>query len=134
MKLIIKDYSSIYYKHIKHIEKPSKRAGKFIQIKHRDTEYLIFSPKEYTRYHADLVEKFCLEKKISGTYNRQLKRYEILDPSWVILGGGKFEIDEKEKVLYLYDNSMAYGKFQNYGLINRIYSVHKMNSYRIEIE
>ncbi len=134
MKFIIKDYSIIYYKKIEHIEKPSKRSGKFIQIKHKDTEYLIFSPKEFTRYHADLVEKFCLEKGIAGTYNRQLKRYEILDPSWGILGGGKFEIDEEEKILRLYDDSMAYGKFQEYGLMKNICSVSKMNGYRVFIE
>lgn len=134
MKFIIKDYSGLYYKRIAHIKRPFRRAGKFIQVRHRDTEYLVFSPKEYTRYHADLVEKFCLEKEISGTYNRQCKRYDILEPSWVILGGGKFEIDEEQKTLRLYDNSMAYGKFQEYALISRICSVSKMKGYRVEIE
>jgi hypothetical protein len=134
MNFIIIDYGVFYYKRIADIQKPCKRAGKFVQIRHRNTEYLVFSPKEFTRYHADLAEKFCREKEIAGTYNRQLKRYDIIDPSWVILGGGKFEIDEEQKILRLYDNSMAYGKFQEYGLIERICSVSKMNGYRVEIE
>jgi len=35
------------------------------------------------------------------------------------VGGGKFEIDKAEKHIRLYDNSMAYGRFDIEGLKKR---------------
>ncbi len=134
MKFLILDYSDFFYRKKAGIKKPKKRVGKFVQIKHKDTEYLVFSPKEYTRYHADLVQKFCQEKGIDGSYNEQIKRYDIHDTSWQITGGGKFEIDDEKRCLRLYDNSMAYGRFDSRGLKKNILADQKMAGYKIRIE
>jgi hypothetical protein len=134
MKLLILDYADLFYREKAGHKKPARRAGKFVQIKHEDTEYFIFSPKEITRYHADLVQLFCQEKGIDGSYNEQIKRHDIHDPSWIIMGGGKFEIDDEERRLRLYDNSMAYGRFDSRGLKKRLLSDQRLSGYTIRIE
>ncbi|MEW6587500.1 MAG: hypothetical protein AB1442_18065 [Nitrospirota bacterium] len=134
MKFVIVDYSEIYYGGIAKIERPKKIVGKFVQLRHADTEYLVFSPKEFTRYHADLVEKFCSDRGIDGTYNSRVKRFDIHDPSWTVTGGGKFEADVDGKRLRLYDDSMAYGKFVSKGLKEKILSAKGMSAYKVEIE
>jgi hypothetical protein len=134
MKFLILDYAEIFYRNKAGLKKPKRRAGKFVQIKHEDTEYLIFAPQEFTRYHADLVQKFCQDKGVDGSYNEQIKRYDMHDPSWIIIGGGKFEIDDEENSLRLYDNSMAYGRFDSRGLKKKILAVKKMSGYKVRIE
>ncbi len=134
MNVIYIDYSEKYYSGIAKAPVPDKRTGKFVQIRNSNTEYLVFSPKEFTRYHADLVEQFCLEKGIDGFHNVERKRFDIHDPEWIIVGGGKFEIDETQKYIYLYDNSMAYGRFDSKGLKEKIHLIKGMSDFKIKIE
>lgn len=134
MKTIIVDYSEIYYLTIAGVCIPERYKGKFIQIRHRDNEYLVFSPKEYTKYHADLVKHFCLERGIEGKYIEQKKRYEILDPAWIIVGGGKFLKDRVKRLIHLYDDSMAYGKFDPIGLEERIIKTEAFSDYTLQID
>ena len=55
MKLSYQDYSRIYYREIG-ASLPDKNEGKFVQIANGPAgEYLVFSPKEVSRYHADIV-------------------------------------------------------------------------------
>jgi hypothetical protein len=134
MKIILINYADLYYKNIVQTSKLIKITGKFVQIRHNNAEYLIFSPKEFAKYHADIVKRFCRDKGIDGVYNDQLKRFDIHDPSWNILGGGKFEIDQEKGILRLYDNSMAYGRFNAAGLKEKILASKEMTGYSIEIE
>ena len=134
MNVISIDYSEIYYSSVAKTPVPDKRTGKFVQIRHNDTEYLVFSPKEFAPYHADIVERFCLEKGLHGSYDSRSKRFDIHDPGWVIVGGGKFEIDKAEKYIRLYDNSMAYGRFDNEGLKEKIFLINGMSDYKVQIE
>jgi hypothetical protein len=134
MNVIFIDYSEIYYSSVAKTSAPNKRNGKFVQIRNNITEYLVFSPKELTPYHANLVERFCIEKVLDGSYNDKGKRFDIYDPAWVIIGGGKFEIDKAEKYIRLYDNSMAYGKFDSKGLKEKILSIDEMSDYKVQIE
>jgi len=113
---------------------PDKRAGKFVQLRNNKTEYLVFSPKELSPYHADIIERFCRQKGIAGVYNRAHKCFEIHEPEWIIIGGGKFDYDKKEKYLRLYDDSMAYGKFETEGLLKRILQVKGLKDYSVRIE
>lgn len=133
MKTIVVDYSETYYLDIAKTTIPERYAGKFVQIRHKDTEYIIFSPKELTKYHADLVERFCLENGLNGDYDSGHKRFDIHDPAWKIIGGGKFELDRAGKQLRLYDDSMAYGKFDVEGLEERI-KKGNLSDYRIEVQ
>jgi hypothetical protein len=133
-KVILIDYSEIYYSVVAGLTVPDNRTGKFVQISHDSTEYLIFSPEEITRYHADIVERFCSERGIAGTYDNTVKRFYIHDPAWDVAGGGKFEIDKTKKHIRLYDNSMAYGRFDTRGLKEKIYSIDEFADFKVQID
>jgi hypothetical protein len=133
-KIIYVNYASIYYPDIAGIVEPRQYQGKFVQIRKSGTEYLVFSPKEFARFHADIVESFCGEHDIRGIYKSENKIFKILDPLWSVIGGGKFEIDREKKHLRIYDNSMAYGKFEGKGLREKILSVSQFSSYKVQIE
>jgi hypothetical protein len=134
MRIIFIDYSETYYRDIAGTDMPERYAGKFVQIRKGSEEYLVFSPKEFTRFHADIVRSFCTEREIPGVFNSQSKSFDIHDTSWVVAGGGKFEIDREKKLLRLYDNSMAYGRFERRGLKEKILAIAKLSDYRVRIE
>lgn len=134
MNTVIVDYSDRYYPEVEKRAIPVTRSGKFVQIRNDETEYLVFSPKEMTSYHAGIMELFCEERGIAGAYEGEDKRYNVFDPQWVVIGGGKFEIDTEKKTLRLYDNSMAYGRFKVTGLKERIRRSREMAGYEVRIE
>jgi len=134
MKTILINYAETYYADTARKGMPEQYAGKFVQIRKGPIEYLVFSPKESTLFHADILKRFCTERKIKGAYNSQNKSFDILDPAWVIEGGGKFEIDRKKKFLRLYDDSLAYGKFDRRGLKEKILSIAEFLNYKVQIE
>jgi len=134
VKVIFIDYSEKYYQEAAKSAAPNRRFGKFVQIRNNDTEYLVFSPKELTPYHADLVERFCAEKGLEGSYNEKNKSFVINETAWGVAGGGKFEIDDNEKFIRIYDDSMAYGRFDSEGLREKILSISGMSDYTVLIE
>jgi hypothetical protein len=132
-KVVIIDYSGVLRPPAAGEAAPDRTAGKFVQIRNNDAEYLIFSPRELAPYHADLVERFCEERKIPGRYVRERKRYVIHDPEWIVAGGGKFETDRAKKSILLYDNSMAYGRFDTTGLKEKIRRTKELADYTVKI-
>jgi hypothetical protein len=134
MKIVYIDYSEKYYIKFAGTDVPGQITGKFIQVKNLLTEYFIFSPKEFTPYHADIVKRFCTERGIQGIYRKTDKSYEVLDPDWVVAGGGKFAIDREKKNILLYDDSMAYGKFDKNGLKKKILSLEDFSGYEVQID
>jgi hypothetical protein len=132
-RVVIIDYSGFLRPAAAGEKAPDRTTGKFVQIRHSGIEYLIFSPKELIRYHADLVKRFCEERNISGQYVKERKRYDIHDPEWVVAGGGKFETDRGRKSVVLYDNSMAYGRFDTKGLKERIHRTKELADYTVTI-
>ncbi len=94
-------------------------------------EYLVLSPEELTKYHANIVERFCLDNGIEGSYDAEHKRYNIYDQEWVVVGGGKFEINTSNKTVRLYDDSMAYGKFDSRGLPEKVRSFPAFSEYAV---
>jgi hypothetical protein len=133
VKVVFVDYTEKHNSGPAKTEGSTLQSGKFIQIRKGDAEYLVLSPKQFTPYHADLVEKFCLEEGIEGSYNSAMKRFNIHDPAWVIAGGGRFEIDRAKKCIRLYDNSMAYGKFDPTGLKEKILMIKELSDYEVSI-
>jgi hypothetical protein len=134
MKPVYRDYAREYYRGVG-VALPDRVAGKFVQIRNDAAEeFLVFSPKEVSRYHADIVERFCAERGIPGVYNNVHKRFDIHDPEWIVVGGGKFERDRKKKQLRLYDDSMAYGKFNGHELKEKILSFSAFSGYNVRIE
>ncbi len=131
MTLVFIDYTRLYYRTIAKTVVPPVISGKFVQIRNEYTEYLVFSPKELTKYHANIVERFCLDKGIEGSHDSERKRYDIHDTAWIIVGGGKFEIDEARKTVRLYDDSMAYGKFDPWGLREKVLSLPDFSGFTV---
>jgi hypothetical protein len=134
MPFIFIDYTGLYFTAVAKTPVPAMTSGKFVRIRNGTTDYVIFSPREFTKYHANIVERFCLDKGIEGSYDREGKRYDILDRSWVILGGGKFEKDESGKTLRLSDNSLAYGKFEKQNLREAFSALPEFTGFTVLIE
>jgi hypothetical protein len=134
MKIIFINYTQTYYQDTVHADVPEQYAGKFVHVRKGLTEYLVFSPKELTRFHADIVERFCTGYGIPGVYDNQHKRFDILNKDWVVIGGGKFEADRKKKLLRLYDDSLAYGKYDRRGMKEKILSIAEFSDYTVQIE
>ena len=131
---IIIDYSFFYFKEIAKTDIPYKHAGKFVQIKNGNTEYLVFSPKELCAYHANIVERFCLDKGIKGSYNKKQDIFTIYEQGWSILGGGKYEADTVERQLLIFGDSMAYGRFIQEGLREKIEGIEPYKGYIVSID
>jgi hypothetical protein len=134
MPFLFIDYTGLYFTAVAKIAEPAVTSGKFVRIRTEAADYLVFSPREFSKYHANIVERFCLDKGIEGRYDPERKRYNIIDQSWFILGGGKFEKDTDRKVLRLYDDSMAYGKFEKQGLREAISSLPEYSGFTVLIE
>lgn len=93
------------------------RKGKFVQLRNKNCEYIIFSPVELTKYHANIVERFCrLHANIPVEFNASGDSCKILDSAWKIVGGGAWKISESNLVLY--GKSMAYGSFERHKLLS----------------
>jgi hypothetical protein len=128
------DYTPFYFASIAGTAVPPVTAGKFVQIRNGNTLYVIFSPKEFTKYHANIIERFCMDKGIEGSYDAKREKFFIQDQAWVIVGGGKFERDGNKKAIKLFDNSMAYGKFKAEGMKEALAVLPEFSGYTVTIE
>ena len=133
MPITFLDYTPFYYTSIAQTGIPPFTSGKFVQIRHEKELYLVLSPKELTKYHANIIERFCMDKGIEGRYDAKREKFFIADTAWQIIGGGKFEHDANKKTIKLYDNSMAYGKFDMMGLKEALAALSEFAGYSIEI-
>jgi hypothetical protein len=135
MSIVLIDYTSLYYLAVaKSLTIPSLTTGKFVQIRNGNTLTVVISPKEFTKYHANIIERFCMDKGLEGSYDSRREKFTIHDQAWQIVGGGKFERDMNKKTLRLYDNSMAYGKFDTKGLKEMLGALPELSGYTITIE
>ncbi len=125
------DYIPFYYTSLAGTPVPPVTAGKFVQIRNGNTLYFVLSPKEFTKYHANIIERFCMDKGIEGSYDSRKEKFTIQDQAWVIVGGGKFERDANKKTIKLYDNSMAYGKFDATGLKEMLGALPEFSGYTV---
>jgi hypothetical protein len=134
MPVVLIDYTPFYFTSVLHAPLAPVVTGKFVQIRNGNRLYLVLSPRDFTKYHASIVERFCMDKGIEGSYDAKREKFTIIDHEWVIVGGGKFERDANKKAITLYDNSMAYGKFDANGLEETIRSLPEFSGYTITIE
>ena len=128
------DYTTFYYTSVAGTGVPDVISGKFVQIRNGKRLYLVLSPRELTKYHANIVERFCMDKGIEGNYDEKGTTFAIADDAWEMRGGGKFERDSNKRTLKLYDNSMAYGKFDTTGLKEILDALPEFSGYTITIE
>ena len=134
MKVVLVDYSGLHDPISEKTSRLDKKNGKFVQIRKGDTEYLVFSSKELAPYHAHIVEHFCLERAIRGAHEGEGKRFSIRDSGWIIVGGGKYEMDKEHGFIRIYDDSVAYGKFDKKGLEEKIRSIDAFHDLEVRIE
>jgi hypothetical protein len=134
MPTILIDYSSRYYASLAGTPMPAVVAGKFVQVRNGNVLYLVLSPKAFTKYHANIIEQFCRDKGIEGSYDGKREKFTITDREWQIVGGGKFERDTNKKAIKLYDDSMAYGKFNRAGLKEFLGALTEFSDYSLSIE
>jgi len=134
MKMVLINYSGLRDPEGAKTSPPDKGSGKFVQIRKSEIEYLVFSPKELAPYHAHIVERFCIERGIRGAHEVEGKRFSIHDPGWTVVGGGKYEIDQEHRYIRLYDDSVAYGKFDSKGLKEKIHTIIELRGFEVRIE
>ncbi len=127
------DYTSFYYTSVAKTDVPPVTSGKFVQVRNGGELYFILSPKEFTKYHANILERFCMDKGIEGSYDVKREKFFIADQAWTIVGGGKFERDDAKKAIKLYDDSMAYGKFDATGLRELLERLPELAGYSVTI-
>lgn len=128
------DYTPFYYTSVAGTPVPTVTTGKFVQIRNGNALYLVLAPGDFAKYHANIIERFCMDKGIEGSYNAKRDKFTITDHVWQIVGGGKFERDTDKKAIKLYDNSMAYGKFDATGLKEMLGSLPEFSGYSIMID
>ncbi len=132
--MVLIDYTPFYYTSVAQTGVPPVTAGKFVQILHEMDIFVVLSPKELTKYHSNIVERFCMDKGIEGAYDAKREKFTIADQAWHVVGGGKFERDENKMTIKFYDNSMAYGKFKAEGLKEALQAVPEFAGYSIVMD
>jgi hypothetical protein len=123
------DYSDYFYRLVKETVTPMKRNGKFVQLNHLDIEFIVLSPMEFSRYHANIVERFCLGRQISGYYNGKRDNYRTTGDTLVIIGGGMWTVDDNLRTLHICGTSQAYGEYDSTGLAEKVGSA--LNGYSV---
>lgn len=89
--------------------------GKFLQLRWRGEDHLIFAIREVHRYHNQILGEFLRERGIPHRWPAP-DRLEVEHPDLEVIGGGRFQIDWDADRLRLWDNSQAYGRFREQGL------------------
>lgn len=135
MNLVLIDYAREYFTTVAKTPVPEERQGKFIQVRRysTDTEYIVFSVRELSAYHANIAERFFGAQGVGGRYNRKRDIYEISSSDWEITGGGMWEMDDGGRALRLFGESQAYGAFDHNGLVSRLITVPQLSKYRIAV-
>jgi hypothetical protein len=143
MKTTFIDYSRHYYELVAHEPLPPRRTGKLVQLWHAPSgadgedpadEYIVVAPKALAVYHANIVQRFLDERRVPGAYNAKRDAYRHHDPTWTVVGGGRFDLDDDARTLRLYGESLGYGPFERPGLAARLATYPTLTGYRIDVE
>ena len=107
--------------------------GKFVQLALRDREYLLFAPFDLHSYHNQICARFLADNGIAHRWINE-ERLEFQCPEFTIFGGGRFHINTEKKTLKLWDNSQAYGRFDEHGLKEKIAAAdHPWSGFAVDI-
>lgn len=107
--------------------------GKFLQLRVHGREHLLFAPKQLDRFHNQLLARFLAERGIAHRwFNDQTLEFDRAAVE--IVGGGRFRLDGAANTLALWDNSQAYGRFDQRDLAAHIRaSGHRFARFAVEI-
>jgi hypothetical protein len=111
----------LVYTSEEHSQFVNELAGKFLQFIWNDQIWLVFASSELHRYHTQILEHFLKDRGIPHSWidDQTLK---VGDPAVEITGGGRFRVKEAETILELWDNSQAYGRFNETSVTDEIAS------------
>jgi hypothetical protein len=111
----------------------SVSEGKFVQVVLEHQEYLVFAPFARHRFHSQILAEFLEANEILVIWASQ-SELVFCSPGLRVLGGGRFRADPESRVLKLWDESTAYGRFHEQGLAERLEaSEHPWSEYLLEI-
>lgn len=107
--------------------------GKFIQFRWQGNEYLLFATREQHRFHNQMLAHFLEEQGIAYRWIDD-QTLEIDDVQVEVIGGGRFLRQNSHNLLELWDNSQAYGRFNETNLKAKIHAAdHPWSTSRIVI-
>jgi len=86
---------------------------KFILIENVTSCWLVFGPLSTYRYHAQLVQRFCVINDIGFSWVKKPDLVEVLDGDIEVKGGGIIAFEKDKLLLKFGSHSTAYGKFDN---------------------
>ena len=130
----VEDYTEIYYRETLGQPVPEVTSGKFVHIAGPVDEYLILSPRELTKYHAHIVERFCQIHAGLTCTPAPSGDAALLDQSgWRVCGGGRFRLNRAEQELTLWDSSKAYGAFDGAHIRNALTKDPDWNRYDVRL-
>ncbi|MDM8547493.1 hypothetical protein [Candidatus Venteria ishoeyi] len=121
---------------IDYIDSPAQAEirGKFVQFIWAEEAYLVFAPKTLHRFHVDILKHF-LDAQHILYHQDNPETLQVDDANLKVLGGGKFLLNSAEQSLRLFDNSLAYGRFVEAGLIQKIAETkHQWSGFKIDID
>lgn len=95
--------------------------GKFLQLIWRGVEYLLFANRETHRFHNQMLAQFLTESGVPHTWVDD-QSLEVDDEQLEVIGGGRFRLNRSRGLLELWDNSTAYGRFDEHVLENQIHT------------
>ena len=93
--------------------------GKFLQLTWKGQEYMLFAQRGVHRYHNQVLAHFAESHAIPYRWITP-EQLVTEDPELLIGGGGRFRLDLDKHTLEVWDDSQAYGRFNENGLIEKL--------------
>ena len=93
--------------------------GKFVQLRWRDRDHVVFADFAQCRYHNQIVERFARAHDIACQWISR-EELECYEDGFTVRGGGRFRDDRRARELVLHDSSHAYGRFVDDDLGRRL--------------
>lgn len=113
-KLIIESYPSL-----SQLTDNVTFEGKFIQFRWQGNEYLLFATRDQHRFHNQMLARFFADHGLPHHWrDDESLAFEL--PEFTVMGGGRFRFTQEPARLELWDNSQAYGRFNEEGLADRV--------------
>ena len=88
----------------------STQAGKFLQFLCEGIPCLLFTTPATHRFHNQLLARFLDDENIEHHWIDE-ERLKIPEERVRVKGGGRYHLDLAKCTLELWDNSQAYGRF-----------------------
>lgn len=107
--------------------------GKFVQFVWQGNEYLLFATREQHQFHNQMLAHFMDDNTIPHRWIDD-QTLEMDTDSVTVFGGGRFLYQREQNLLELWDNSQAYGRFNETGMEAKIRTAqHPWSSARVVV-